>query len=272
MARWINRHPSSAGRWTLAALPFVLVLVVYGVGSSARQASNPDDKLLPSGAQLVASVQRLAFEPSRRTGELVLWKDTATSMRLLLFGLLASFVVALALGIVLGTLPYASAFGGAFLTALAMVPPLALLPILFILFGLGDLSKVLLIAIGITPAMARDLSQYVARLPREQLVKAQTLGASTTQIVMRVVLPQALPRAIENLRLALGAAWLFLIAAEAIAATDGLGYRIFLVRRYLAMDVILPYVLWITALAFLLDSALKWLSHWLFPWHRVAYT
>ena len=55
-------------------------------------------------------------------------------------------------------------------------------------------------------------------------------------------MPQVLPRLIDTVRLALGAAWLFLIAAEAIAATEGLGYRIFLVRRYLAMDVILPYV------------------------------
>ena len=58
MARWINRHPGAAGRWGLAALPFLLVLAVYVAGSSARQAANPDDKLLPSGGQLVASVQR----------------------------------------------------------------------------------------------------------------------------------------------------------------------------------------------------------------------
>ena len=55
-------------------------------------------------------------------------------------------------------------------------------------------------------------------------------------------MPQVLPQLIDTVRLALGAAWLFLIAAEAIASTEGLGYRIFLVRRYLAMDVILPYV------------------------------
>ena len=63
------------------------------------------------------------------------------------------------------------------------------------------------------------------------------------------MLPQVWPRLIDSLRLTLGSAWLFLIAAEAIASTEGLGYRIFLVRRYLAMDVILPYVVWITLLA-----------------------
>jgi NitT/TauT family transport system permease protein len=72
------------------------------------------------------------------------------------------------------------------------------------------------------------------------------------------------------LRLALGAGWLFLIAAEAIAAEDGLGYRIFLVRRYLAMDVILPYVAWITLLAFLMDQLLRQASRRLFPWYHVG--
>jgi NitT/TauT family transport system permease protein len=64
----------------------------------------------------------------------------------------------------------------------------------------------------------------------------------------------------------MGSAWLFLIAAEAIASTQGLGYRIFLVRRYLAMDVILPYVVWITLLAVLADFALRALRAKAFRW------
>ncbi|MEE4476121.1 ABC transporter permease, partial [Escherichia coli] len=68
------------------------------------------------------------------------------------------------------------------------------------------------------------------------------------------------------LRLQLGPAWLFLIAAEAIASDSGLGYRIFLVRRYLAMDVIIPYVAWITLLAFLIDVGLRVLQRRAFPW------
>ena len=75
-----------------------------------------------------------------------------------------------------------------------------------------------------------------------------------------------LPKLLGAVRLSLGPAWLFLIAAEAIASTEGLGYRIFLVRRFLAMDVILPYVAWITLLAFLLDTLLAFSSRRLFPW------
>jgi NitT/TauT family transport system permease protein len=94
------------------------------------------------------------------------------------------------------------------------------------------------------------------------------LGASTWQIILRVVLPQITPRLVDAIRLSLGPAWLFLIASEAIAATDGLGYRIFLMRRYMAMDVILPYVAWITFLAFLMDWGLRKLNQRCFPWRN----
>ena len=97
-------------------------------------------------------------------------------------------------------------------------------------------------------------------------MKSQTLGASTWQVAIRVVLPQIMPRLIEGVRLSLGPAFLFLISAEAIAADTGLGYRIFLVRRYLSMDVILPYVAWITLLAVATDAIIAALSRKLFPW------
>jgi NitT/TauT family transport system permease protein len=149
---------------------------------------------------------------------------------------------------------------------LSMIPPMAVLPILFIVFGLGELSKVMLIIIGVTPTLIRDLSLEVAAMPREQLIKAQTLGGSTWQIAIRVVLPQIMPRLIKCIRLMIGPAFLFLISAEAIASDVGLGYRIFLVRRYLSMDVILPYVAWITLLAYLFDIALVRIGRRAFPW------
>ncbi|MEM9524435.1 MAG: ABC transporter permease subunit, partial [Pseudomonadota bacterium] len=111
-----------------------------------------------------------------------------------------------------------------------------------------------------------DMSQRVVELPGEQMIKAQTLGATSWIIALRVALPQIMPRLIQAVRLSLGPAWLFLIASEAIASESGLGYRIFLVRRYLAMDVILTYVVWITFLAFLTDTALRLLSARLYPW------
>ncbi|MDH1261958.1 ABC transporter permease [Pseudomonas sp. GD03944] len=268
--RLINRHPDRSSKLMLVLLPFALLLFAYFTSSAQRLAENPNDKLLPSAAQMVAAVDRLAFTEDKRTGNYLFWQDSASSLKRLGIGLGIAALLGLCLGIAAGTLPLFSAPLSPLLTVLSMVPPLAILPILFIVFGLGELSKVMLIVIGITPCIARDLEQRAREIPRELLIKAQTLGASTWTLILRVVLPQLMPRLLISLRLMLGSAWLFLIAAEAIASTDGLGYRIFLVRRYMAMDVILPYVLWITLLAWLIDLGLRQTIRLCFPWYEGA--
>jgi NitT/TauT family transport system permease protein len=268
--RLINRHPDRSGRLLLILLPFALLLFAYFAGSTARLAENPNDKLLPSAAQMAAAVDRLAFTEDKRSGNYLFWEDSASSLKRLGLGIGIAALAGLCLGIAAGILPLFGAPLSPLLTVLSMVPPLAILPILFITFGLGELSKVMLIVIGITPLLARDLEQRAREIPQEILIKAQTLGASTWTLILRVVLPQLLPRLLIALRLVLGSAWLFLIAAEAIASTDGLGYRIFLVRRYMAMDVILPYVVWITLLAWLMDLGLRQVTRLCFPWYEGA--
>src|SRR5215470_57071 len=221
----MNIAPRRGSRLLLALIPFVLIAFVYIVGSAERRAANPEDKLLPPVSEMVESIGRLAFEEDRRSGEIVLWADTAASMQRLLMGLAIATLIGLAFGLALGLIPVAGAGLGAFVAVLSMIPPMAILPILFIVFGLGELSKVVLIVFGIAPFLIRDLALSVESLPREQLIKAQ-----------------------------------------ALAADLGLGYRIFLVRRYLSMDVILPYVAWITLLAYLMDFALAWLARRGFAW------
>jgi NitT/TauT family transport system permease protein len=209
-----------------------------------------------------------AFEEDERSGDILFWADTSASLKRILTALAISAIIGVALGLTMGVIPYIRVTLTPFVAAVSLIPPLALLPILFIVAGLGELAKVLLIIIGVAPIMVRDLALRVAELPPEQIIKAQTLGASTWQLILRIVMPQLWPRLIDALRLSLGSAWLFLIASEAIASTDGLGYRIFLVRRYLAMDVILPYVAWITLLAFAMDALLRWVRAKAFAWAR----
>ncbi|OLP53028.1 lipid kinase [Rhizobium rhizosphaerae] len=264
--RWINRRPSPGARLALASLPFAAVLIAYTVGSLSRLAANANDKLLPGLAGFADALNRMAVIPDARTGDILLWADTLASLIRLFSGLGIATAIALVLGMLIGMLPSVRALLSPFVAALSMVPPLALLPILFIAMGLGEVSKIALIVIGVTPVMIRDLAFKASELPREQIIKAETLGGNSWQIALRVMLPQVLPRLITCLRLQLGPAWLFLIAAEAISSDSGLGYRIFLVRRYLAMDVIFPYVVWITLIAVATDWALERLRLAVFPW------
>jgi len=268
--RLINRTPGRLTATALGVLPFVILLLIYGAASQQRLADNPNDKLLPGLEQMTAAVDRMAFQEDRRSGDYLMWVDTLASLERLGMGVGVAALMALVVGLANGVLPLVRANLAPLVSALSMVPPLAILPILFIVFGLGELSKVMLIVIGTAPIMMRDVAQRVSELPGEQLIKIQTLGANSWQVVTRMALPQVLPRLIDAVRLSLGPAWLFLIAAEAIASTEGLGYRIFLVRRYLAMDVILPYVIWITLLAIVIDQCLRLANRRLFPWYNAG--
>lgn len=267
MKRMVNLQPSRAARIGLGLLPLVLLVLAYWLASDARLAENPNDKLMPAFGSFIDAIERLAFEPNKRSGEYLFWNDTVASLKRIGLGVGLSALIGLVFGIACGLLPLVRAGLSPLVTIISLIPPMAILPILFIVFGLGELSKVMLIVIGISPFIIRDLQGRVMEISQEILIKAQTLGANTWQIVVRVVLPQVLPRLLDAVRLSLGSAWLFLIAAEAIAATEGLGYRIFLVRRYMSMDIILPYVAWIALLAFAMDWSLKTLSRWLFPWY-----
>ena len=266
--RLINRRPSRSAAILLAALPFIFIALAYLSASDSRHAVNPNDKLLPTLVQMGDAIDRYAFKEDPRTGDILLWRDTAISLQRLTLGIAIATIISLTLGVAVGLIPGLRALFSPLITTIAMIPPLAILPILFIVAGLGEAAKVTLIAIGIGPYLMRDIALHVAAIPVEQLIKAQSLGANTWQIVWRVVLPQTWPRLLDGIRLSTGTAWLFLIASEAIAAQSGLGYRIFLVRRYLAMDVILPYVAWITILAIAFDLALRFANAWLFPWIR----
>ncbi|MEV5033454.1 ABC transporter permease [Sphingobium sp. LMC3-1-1.1] len=264
--RWVNRHARRSERIFWGSLPILLLVLLYLFIAAQRHAANPLDKILPLPGSMATAMAALLFQPDPLTGQLVFWADTLASLQRLGLGLGIATLSALVAGLVLGVLPPVRATFGPLVTAVAVIPPIALLPILFIALGLGETAKVALIVIGIAPVMMRDIAAHVAALPREQIIKAQTLGASSWQIMIRVALPQAMPRLLHAVRLSLGPAWVFLISAEAIASDVGLGYRIFLVRRYLSMDVIIPYVAWIAILAILMDVALTLASQWLYPW------
>lgn len=266
--RIINRHPSRGLYILLAALPFVALAVAYNIGSYQRLSINPADKILPSVQQMMTAMHELMFVPDKRTGQYLFWSDTAISLWRLACGMGISIVIALTAGVAAGFIPWVRALLQPFMAAFSLIPPITILPILFIMVGLDEASKITLISIGTAPLMLRAVALGVEEIPHEMIVKAQTLGASTWQMITRVVLPQVLPKLIVATRFALIPAWIFLVSAEAIAAVSGLGYRIFLVRRFLSMDVIIPYVAWITLLAWFMDMGLSALQRRLFPWFQ----
>lgn len=262
-------RPGKIG-WFLGIIPFVICIFLYTTASNSRHAKNPQDKLMPKWEQMAAKTKKLATEPNKRTGKIVFWDDTKHSLARLFKGIALATIASIFLAILLGLYPIGAALGQNFVNAISFIPPVAILPILLVVVGVGEFSKVALIFIGTFPLMTRDLTLYVRQLPREQIIKTLTLGANQWQLIYKVVFPQLLPRIIETIRLSIGAGWIFLIVSEGIASSEGLGYRIFQARRYLAMDTIIPYVIWITLLAFLFDTILKLTLKRGFKWYATA--
>ena len=179
----LNRKPGRHAKIWLGVLPFVLLVVGYGVASHVRRLENPAAKIQPSLEALAAAFHRMAFVPNPRTGDVLLWVDTADSLMRLGLGLGVSTLLALSLGLLIGALPYAR------LDCRRSSPSShwsRRLPScrFYSSSSASGSSPVMLIVVGTAPIMIRSTSQAVLDIPRELVIKAQTLGASTWQITI----------------------------------------------------------------------------------------
>lgn len=255
----IHAKPRKLTAIALSSLLFIISIIAYILVSQARLAENPRDKVTPSLTQMADGFKRVAFEKDRDE-EYRLLVDTIASFQRFIISL-ALLVFAIILGLLMGVFPYMKLIFLRFMTFFDKIPALAILPILFIIFGLGEVSKIALILLGVFPTICLDTFLRAQAVPKEQITKGLTLGASPFEIAFKVVLPQIFPEVLNTLRLNFKSMILFLIAGESLAATVGLGYRIFVVRRYIAMDIIIPYVIWMSLLAVLADYLVKlWIA------------
>jgi NitT/TauT family transport system permease protein len=280
----ISAKPSSLTCWALSWFLFAAGICLYFYTAQKRHKENPDDRVVPTIAQLGAGIYQAAMNPDadeepsadaagqsaiERFRNGMLWKDTVASSRRFLFGL-ALLLPAVLLGLHMGLFPYFGVFFLRFILFFDKIIALSVLPILFIAFGIDELSKVMLIVIGVTPTIILDTFNLTKGVPPEQLVKGFTLGAGDFDVAYRVVLKQIWPRVLNSIRLNLKPLMLFLFAGEMIASTDGLAYRIALMRRHMGMNIIIPYVLWVALLLFLVDLTMRLLNKRLHPWFREA--
>ncbi|WP_042958806.1 ABC transporter permease subunit, partial [Burkholderia pseudomallei] len=146
------------------------------------------------------------------------------------------------------------------------IPPLAYLPLMVVWFGIGDASKILLIYLTMFAPLAIATAAGASGVSESRLRAAASLGATRVQLLRHVVLPSALPDILTGVRIALGAGWSTLVAAELIAATRGLGFMVYSASRFLVTDVVIAGILVIGAIALALEIGLRALQRRLTPW------
>jgi NitT/TauT family transport system permease protein len=225
---------------------------------SFKEARKLDRQALAEGkfANRWEALKKGATREYLKQGNSLLWQDTKASGARIIISMMFIFA-GIYIGLFMGAFPYAEKLLYRFVLFFDKIPAIAVLPILFIVFGLGETSKIALIVIGVAPTVILDTYLKVKEVHDEQLVKGMTLGASQPEIVFRIIFPQILPKVLDTVRLNFKSVILFLIAGEALAAEAGIGYRIFVVRRYMDMATIFPYVVWISMLAFFVDMAFR---------------
>ncbi|MFD0980441.1 ABC transporter permease subunit [Tropicimonas aquimaris] len=182
----------------------------------------------------------------------------------------AAFALACVIGIPLGLgMGMSTTLRGLFdpfLEFYRPIPPLAYLPLMIIWFGIGETSKILLIFLSVLAPVALGARAGVRSVAIEQIHAAYSLGATRAQVLREVVLPSAFPEILTAMRIGVGFGWTTLVAAEMVAATQGLGYMVLSASQFLQTSTVLVGIILIGGIAWIFDLAMRWVEKRLVPW------
>lgn len=253
-----TRHPLCK-RVTIVIniISITLLLMTYLAIAEIRHAKDPKDLLTPT-IGMIANAAQSAITPDEFTGEVPLWMDIYSSVRLLTIGFGMAVATSLILGLHAGAWNWLNAVLDPILKFFSYTPTMALLAFFLMTLGSGDESKIAIIFLATVVPLTRGLILTVQNVPDKQVWKAESLGASNAEVIWITLRRVTEPKFLDDVRLQLGSAWVYLIAAELIASQNGLGYRISIASRNLNVASTLLHVLIITGIAFLMDRGI-WL-------------
>lgn len=146
------------------------------------------------------------------------------------------------------------------------IPPLAYLPLIIIWFGIGEFAKILVIYLGILPSIVIATADGLRSVAQDKVNAARSLGATRSQVVTLILLPHALPSILTGIRIGLGTGWATLVAAELIAANQGLGFMIKGAADFLVTDVVILGIIVIAVISIGLELALRLVQRLVVPW------
>jgi NitT/TauT family transport system permease protein len=230
--------------WPILALGLLLVLWNYSVIWTAT-------KVFPSPASVQRGLAGLMHQN-------VLWNDIADSLRRVALGFCAAVLAGIPTGLVLGWYPALNQIANPVVQILRPISPIAWIPIAILLFGIGDRAAVFLVFLSAFFPIVVACVSGVSSVPSIYRRAGRNFGLSPARVLTRVVFPAALPQILVGLRIALGVAWLVVVAAEMIAVDSGLGYLVIDSRnsgkRY---DLVVAAMLIIGLIGLTLDIAFR---------------
>lgn len=200
------------------------------------------------------------------TGELfaALW----ASLRRVLAGFAIAVVVAIVIGVLMASFRIAEDFVDPLVELIRPVSPLALFPLALLWFGIGDGSKVFLIALSCSFPIILNTYAGVKGIDGALVRAARSLGASRLEVIARIILPGSLPGVLTGVRVAWGIALIVIIASEMVGAVNGLGYMVLDAQQTFKVERVFSGIIVIGVIGFLTDRGLRALRRGLIPWYQ----
>jgi taurine transport system permease protein len=255
--RWRRFLPIIAGTSVIA-----VVLTVWHIASTSGWVS---PVFLPPPGAIVTAFCRLV---STGYVDSTLLQHIGASLGRVFSALFFSVLVGVPAGVLIATSPIGRGVLDPIVEFLRPLPPLAYLPLVIIWFGIGETSKILVIVLAMAPAIIISTASGIRSASKNQVNAARAFGASPLRLLRYVLLPAAVPSILTGVRIALGAGWTTLVAAELVAAGRGLGYMIQSAAQFLVTDVVIAGILVISAIAFAFEALLRFIERRYVPWSR----
>jgi taurine transport system permease protein len=255
--------PSRRKPWSPRRISLATILTMLAVWALTAKLGMVSPVFLPSPAAVAAKFVSVSIDGFVDS---TLLEHLGVSLARVFAALVAALAVGIPVGVAIGASTVGRGIFDPLLEFLRPIPPLAYLPLVIIWFGIGEPSKVLVITIAMLAPIALSSAAGVKGVSRERVNAARSLGATPGQVLAHVVLPSALPSILTGLRIALGAGWTTLVAAELIAATRGLGFMIQSAAQFLVTDVVIMGIFVIAGVAFVLEFIIRRIEAALVPW------
>ncbi|MFT4794771.1 MAG: NitT/TauT family transport system permease protein [Paracoccaceae bacterium] len=251
------RGPTGRRQRVLSALG--IWALFFGVWVFASATGLVNDLLVPAPQKVFATTFDLFIHRGFASDVLI-----SISRVLIAFGMACA--IAVPLGVMMGVFPAIEAIFAPFVSAWRYLPAPSFIPILLMWFGTGEQPKLALLFIGVIFFLITLIMDHTKTVREELIETALTLGAGRTVVVLKVVLPAALPDIMTAMRQMLAMAWTYLVIAEIVASTTGIGAMMMRARRFLKTDEILSGIIVIGALGLLFDLAFGMLHRRAFPY------
>ncbi|RYM06369.1 ABC transporter permease [Sporolactobacillus sp. THM7-7] len=193
--------------------------------------------------------------------------DIGITIVRVMVGFILAAVIAVPLGILLGAYKPIEGLLEPLISFGRYLPASAFIPLLILWIGVNETQKVTVIFIGSFPQLILMVAAATKSVQNDLIDVSYTLGTSRAAVLWRVMLPASMPSIINSLRMILGWAWTYIIVAELVGASSGIGYMIIQSQRMLNTSNIFVGILAIGVIGLIFDYLFKWLSKRLFPWN-----